>query len=130
METVAYSLGVAPLALAYAAGIALLWQRDWWQRRLTTVAPAGRMALTHYLLQTVIAIALFYGIGFGWTGKVGPVLVVVLAVVVFGAQVQLSALWLRHFRYGPVEWLWRSLTYGKRPPMRLRERPAAVRVAT
>jgi uncharacterized protein len=79
---------------------------------------------------TVVAITLLYGIGFGWTGKVGPTLVLVLAVVVFGAQVQFSVLRLRHVRYGPVVWLWRSLTYGKRQPMRLRERPAVVGIVT
>jgi uncharacterized protein len=129
-ESAGYALGVAPLALAYAAGIALLWQRAWWQRRFATLAPVGRMALTNYLLQTVVAIALFYGIGFGWAGKVGPTLILVLVVVVFAAQVQLSALWLRHFRYGPAEWLWRSLTYGQRQPMRVPVPLAPVRPLT
>jgi uncharacterized protein len=127
-ETVGYALGVAPLALAYAAGFALLWEQPWWHRQLLRLAPAGRMALTNYLMQSVIGIALFYGIGLGWTGRVGPALVLPLVVLIFVAQVQLSAVWLRRFRYGPVEWLWRSLTYGQWQRLRAGERAAAVGV--
>jgi uncharacterized protein len=119
-ETAAYAIGVAPLALAYAAGFALLWTRPDWRRWLMAPAPAGRMALTNYLAQSLVGIALFYGVGLGWGGHVGPTLIVPLAVLVFAVQVQVSAFWLRHFRYGPAEWLWRSLTYGQRQPMRLR----------
>jgi uncharacterized protein len=84
-----------------------------------TPAPAGRMALTNYLAQSFVGVGLFYGVGLGWGGRVGPTLLAPLALIVFAAQGQLSALWLRHFRYGPAEWLWRSLTYGQRPPMRV-----------
>jgi len=114
-------------ALAYAAGFALLWARPGWRRWLTAPAPAGRMALTNYLAQSFVAMGLFYGVGLGWGGQVGPTLLVPLALIVFAAQVQLSALWLRHYRYGPAEWLWRSLTYGQRQPMRVPvPMPAAV----
>jgi uncharacterized protein len=125
-ETAGYALGVAPLALAYAAAFALLWQRPRWRRHLQRLAPAGRMALTNYLVQTAFGIGLFYGVGLGLTGKLGPTFVVPLAVVVFVTQVRISALWLRHCRYGPAEWLWRSLTYARRQPMRIRERPPVV----
>jgi uncharacterized protein len=121
-ETGLYAVGVVPLALAYAAAFALLWASPRWRRLLLVMAPAGRMALTNYVAQSVIAIALFYGIGLGWGGRVGPTLVVPLALLIFAAQVQLSVFWLRRFRYGPLEWLWRSLTYGERQPMRLREK--------
>jgi uncharacterized protein len=119
-ESVGYAIGIAPLALAYAAGFALLCERGWWKRLLGKLAPAGRMALTNYLMQTAFGIAIFYGVGLGLVGKVGPALVLPLALLIFVAQVRASALWLRYFRYGPVEWLWRSLTYGRRQPMRLR----------
>jgi uncharacterized protein len=125
-ETAAYAIGVAPLALAYAAGFALLWTRPGWRRWLMVPAPAGRMALTNYLSQSLVGIGLFYGVGLGWGGRIGPTAIVPLAVLIFAAQVQISALWLRHHRYGPVEWLWRSLTYGQRQPMRNRERAAVV----
>ena len=86
-ESVAYALGVAPLALAYAATFALLWQSASWRARLTRLAPAGRMALTNYLSQTVVALTLFYGIGFGLMGHVGPTWWPLLVVAVITAQV-------------------------------------------
>jgi uncharacterized protein len=119
-QSALYTIGVAPLALAYAAGFALLWMSPTRRVWLTVMAPAGRMALTNYLAQTVIAIGLFYGVGMGWGGKMGPTLVVPLALLIFGIQVLVSTLWLRRFRYGPMEWLWRSLTYGQWQTMRLR----------
>jgi len=69
---------------------------------------------TVYLSQTLICIALFYGIGLGFGGQVGPTLFLPIAVAIFAAQVLMSVVWLRQFRFGPVEWLWRSLTYGRR----------------
>jgi uncharacterized protein len=119
-HSVAFAIGVAPLALAYAAGFALLWDRGWWKRLLGSLAPAGRMALTNYLMQTAFGIGIFYGVGLGLVGRVGPALILPLALLIFMAQVQLSAVWLRRFRYGPAEWVWRSLTHGRREPLRLR----------
>ena len=116
--TVAYALGVVPLAIAYAAGFALLWTQARWQQQLHVLAPMGRMALTNYLLQTVIGIALFYGVGLGWGTRVSVVGYEALALAVFITQVWWSKWWLQHFRNGLMEWLWRSLTYGKVMPMR------------
>lgn len=73
---------------------------------------AGRMALTHYLLHSVICVILFYNFGFGLYGKVGPLLGLLLAFFIYFVQIALSRLWLRRYKYGPVEWFWRSLTYG------------------
>ncbi len=112
-----YALSVVPLAMSYVAAFSLLWLRPGARRVLAVLAPAGRAALTVYLSQTLICIALFYGIGLGFGGQVGPTLFLPIAVAIFAAQVLMSALWLRHFRFGPVEWLWRSLTYGKRQPL-------------
>jgi len=125
-ETAAYAVGIAPLALAYAAGFALLWTRPAWRRVLRLPAPAGRMALSNYLSQSLVGIGLFYGVGLGLGGQVGPTLIVPLALLAFAVQVQLSMLWLRRYRYGPAEWLWRSLTYGERQPMRIRKLPSSV----
>jgi len=80
--------------------------------------PVGRMAFTNYLMQTVLMTTLFYGHGFGLFGQVerwGQILIV-LAVWVF--QVWFSNMWLARFRFGPAEWLWRTLTYMKPQPMR------------
>jgi uncharacterized protein len=111
LAVVGSTIGVAPLALAMIAGITLLWQRGTWQRVLSILAPVGRMALTNYLLQTVIAVLLFYGYGFGWYGRVGPISATLIALAVFALQIVLSTVWLRHFQYGPMEWIWRQLTY-------------------
>ena len=111
-ETAGYVIGVAPLAMAYVAAFSLLWLRPAWQAWLARLAPAGRMALTRYLTETLIGIGLFYGVGLGWAGKVGPTMFPLITFIVVILQVAACEWWLRHFRYGPVEWVWRSLTYG------------------
>ncbi|AKQ66955.1 hypothetical protein A176_003867 [Myxococcus hansupus] len=105
-------------AAAYVACITLLFQRTVWQRVLSVLAPAGRMALTNYLSQTVISLLVFYGFGLGQVSKHGPFACVVFCLSIFCVQVLWSHLWLARFRFGPVEWVWRSLTYGKAQPMR------------
>lgn len=124
---VAYVLGTPTLALGYAAGFALLWHK---RRRglLEWAAPAGQMALTNYLMQTILQSLLFYGWGLGLIGKLGLVFVFPISIALFALQVAYSRWWLAHFRFGPVEWLWRSLTYGKRQPMRREAGPAAIAI--
>jgi uncharacterized protein len=114
-ETALKSVGVPALALAYAAGFALLFERMAALRR--AVAPAGRMALTHYLLQSVAGVAIFYGIGLGWFGAVPLVVVLAGAVGFFALQMLASTLWLSRARFGPAEWVWRMSTYGRRVPL-------------
>jgi uncharacterized protein len=80
-------------------------------------AAVGRMAFTNYLLQTLVATTLFYGHGFGLFGSVSRAEALVFVAVVWVGQVILSVLWLRVFRFGPVEWLWRTLTYGEKQPL-------------
>ncbi|WP_309890128.1 DUF418 domain-containing protein [Archangium sp.] len=106
------------LAAVYLSGIVLLFQRPAWQRRLLVLAPVGRMALTNYLTQTVLSLCFFYGFGLGFIGKLGPAALTVLPLGVFCVQVAFSHWWLARFRFGPAEWVWRSLTYGKAQPMR------------
>lgn len=114
-----HAIGVTPMALAYASAVALLWTDERWRARLATLAPVGRMALTNYLLQSLCGIALFYGIGAGLGGQVGTAALVPIALLVFMLQVVVSRWWLTRFRFGPMEWVWRSLTYGRMQPMRL-----------
>lgn len=116
-----------PLLLGIAFGIAfvLLYLRAGWQRWLRRFAPAGRMALTHYLVQTLACSAVFYGYGLGLGPWYGTPAWFLAWVALFGAQLLASGWWLARYRYGPVEWLWRSLTWGRRPPMR--RRPAGDR---
>ena len=77
------------------------------------------MCLTNYLVQSVIWVWLFFGYGLGWYGKVGLFDRVLLAILVYVFHVVTSQWWLRRFRFGPAEWLWRSLTYGQFQPMRV-----------
>jgi uncharacterized protein len=77
------------------------------------------MALSNYLLQSLVCTTLFYSYGLGWYGSVGRAAGLVLVVIIYAAQIPLSVWWLKHFRFGPAEWVWRSLTYGKRQPMKI-----------
>lgn len=87
-------------------------------RTLSFLAPAGRMALTNYLLQSLVWTWVFYGHGLGLWGQVPRAAHILLAVAFFAVQVVASRLWLERFRFGPAEWLWRSLTYWQLQPMR------------
>lgn len=118
-ETALLQAGVLSLAMSYVCAIVLLFRRPDWNRTLSYLAPAGRMALTNYLGQSIACIVIFYGVGLGWYGRVGPTAVLAISVVVFVAQAAASGWWLRRFQYGPAEWAWRSLTYGRRQPFRL-----------
>jgi len=114
-----FTLGAYGMALGYGAGIVLLIQRDFWNKCLAPLQAVGRMALTNYLLQTLICTTLFYSYGLGLYGKVGPAAAALQAIAIYLFQVALSLLWIRRFRFGPAEWLWRSATYGRLQPMRI-----------
>ncbi len=110
-------VGAPALGLCYAATIALLTQHETWRRRLAPLAMVGRTAFSNYLLQSLICTTLFYSYGLDLFGKVRPSLGLLLTTAIFLIQVPLSVWWLRRFQFGPVEWLWRSLTYWQRQPM-------------
>jgi uncharacterized protein len=78
------------------------------------------MPLTVYLSQSIAAMAVFYGWGLGLAGRVGPAACLAISVAIFSLQLAACHLWLRRYRFGPLEWLWRSLAYGRRQPMRAR----------
>lgn len=118
LATVLHVAGAPLLALAYAAGLVLAMRYALAQRVLTKLAPAGRLALTNYLLQSVMFTGLFYGYGFGLWGGVSRFGQLAIAVVVFALQVRASTWYAARFRYGPAEWLWRWATYGRRPVLR------------
>jgi uncharacterized protein len=112
-------IGLLGLTAVYVAIVVLLMQRQPWRRLLAVVAPVGRMPLTTYVSQSLICTFLFYGWGLGWAGKVGLAGCVGLALTIFVLQVVASHLWLRNFRFGPLDWVWRALVYQRFPPMRL-----------
>jgi uncharacterized protein len=115
----------ALMTIFYISGFTMLMYRNLWQKILHPLAPVGKMALTVYLSQTFFGLLLFYHIGFGLFEKTSPGLNMLLAIPVFVIQVMVCKLWLRHFNYGPVEWLWRSLTFGKWYPLKKQQVPAA-----
>lgn len=115
---IGYAFGVPALALFFVALATTLWQHKGWRRGLSFLAPVGRMALTNYLLQTVICVSLFYGYGFGMFGRVGALQATLIALAIFAGQVLVSSVWLKYFAYGPMEWIWRQLTYGRRLHLR------------
>ena len=114
-----YGIGVPALAVGIAALIVTLWQAQAWRKVLAAFAPVGRMALTNYLMQTAVSLFIFYGWGLGYYGKVGALTATLLAFAIFAVQIVLSTLWLKYFAYGPVEWIWRQLTYKRRLNIRL-----------
>ena len=111
-------LGNLPACLGYVSLVIMLLHSDSPGRHLRLLAPFGRMALTNYLCQSLIASTFFFGYGFGFYGIARSwQMVYVLAVLLL--QIPLSHWWLARFRYGPAEWLWRAFTYWQWPPMRL-----------
>ncbi|WP_238386781.1 DUF418 domain-containing protein [Natrialba swarupiae] len=109
------------LAGAYIAGI-MLWCRHRADGVVTgALAAVGRTAFSNYLLQTVLATFIFYGHGLGLFGTLSRIELLGVVVLIWMIQVPLSVLWLRHFRFGPIEWIWRTLTYGERQPLFDRE---------
>jgi uncharacterized protein len=105
------------LVLFYASGTVLLLRRARFALLVAPLAAVGRVALTAYLSQSGIALLLFPACGLGLFGRTSPAENVLLAASIFALQIALASLWLRHFRFGPVEWLWRSLTYFEPQPI-------------
>ena len=105
------------LSAGYMSGLALLFLHKDWRRVLLPFAAVGRMALTDYLMQSVLCTLFFYHYTTGLYGRIGPALGLVPTVVLYGAQVLFSNWWLQRCRFGPMEWLWRGMTYGKFPSM-------------
>jgi uncharacterized protein len=115
LNIITYAFGTVPLAMGFAALLALLYFKN--PTAFLVFAPVGKLALSNYLFQTFISILFFYGIGFGFTGKFGFTVVMGIAICIFMFQVIMSKLWLKYFRFGPFEWIWRQLTYRK--PLKL-----------
>jgi len=105
-----FDINSAAMVLFYLSGLTMLMYRQSWQRVLYPLAPVGKMALTSYLSQTVFGLLLFYHVGFGLFMKTTPGWNWIIAIGIYLLQVIFSRWWFRYFRYGPVEWLWRSGT--------------------
>ena len=120
-HTACYTLSVFPMGFAYVAGLCLLYLRSRDAGLWRALAAPGRMALTNYLSQTVFGILVFYGVGLGLGADMSLSSVLPVALGVYLFEMAFSALWMRYFRFGPVEWVWRMLTYGQYLPLRKSE---------
>jgi uncharacterized protein len=114
-------LAVPVLATGYVSALVSLFHRPWGLRLLAPFAWSGRMALTNYLAQSVVYGFVLFGIGPGLAlaGRIGTLQLLAIVIAVYAAQMAFSRWWLARFAYGPAEWVWRTLTYGKAPSMRL-----------
>jgi len=118
VSSMVHFLGAHVLAAGYISGLALIFLNVNLRRFIAPFAAVGRIALTDYLMQSVLCTLFFYHYTTGLYGRVGPAMALIPTVVLYSAQVVFSNWWLRHYRFGPMEWLWRGLTYGKFPSMR------------
>lgn len=107
------------VALGHTGAVMLAFRSGLFGRLRRVLAAVGRMALTNYLMQTVICTTIFYGHGLGLFGYVERKYQIVIVLAVWAVQLIYSPIWLRHFRFGPAEWAWRSLTYGRRQSIRM-----------
>ena len=110
------TIGAPALMLFYVSGLVLLLRREVWLERLRPLGNVGRMALSNYLMQSVVCVLIFYGYGLGLYGKTDPSFGLLVTVLLFAAQIRTSAWHLDNHQFGPMEWLWRTLTYGRRQP--------------
>jgi uncharacterized membrane protein YeiB len=108
--------GNLPACLGYASVVVLMLHSNGVLSKVSVLAPAGRMALTNYLSQSVVQCVFFYGFFLGHWGM-GRAWQLLFVIAVYALQVAFSHLWLKRFRYGPMEWLWRSITYWRPQPM-------------
>ncbi len=118
------------LSAGYAAGLVVAWHAGRGRWLLAQLVPVGQMALTTYLMQGLLYGFVLFGIGpgLGLMGKLGATMGAVICIAFFAGQIAFSHWWLARYRFGPMEWLWRTLTYGARPAMR-RERAGMVAAA-
>ena len=111
------------LSAVYVVTITLVFRTPNGSRWLSPLVPVGRMALSNYLFQSLVAALIFTGYGLRLYGHVGAALGLVLSLAIFAVQIPMSALWMRYFDFGPAEWVLRSFTYGRLQPFRARTSP-------
>jgi uncharacterized protein len=118
-----YDVGRLTIGLAHAGLIILLCKNGLMSWLTRPLAAVGQMAFTQYVMQSIICSTIFYGYGFGLYGKLQRYEQFYVVLGVWAFALVSSPIWLRYFRFGPLEWLWRSLTYWKKQPFRIRQIP-------
>lgn len=120
-ELVTYLSGIS-MSFLYITSLILLVLKGSLKKILKPLAYVGRMALSNYLLQSVLGVSLFYGFGLGYFGKVGPFWGLIITITIFIGQIFLSKLWLSYYSYGPMEWIWRCYTYQQSLGLKMRKK--------
>jgi uncharacterized protein len=115
-----YEFGGAMMSIFYICTIVLLYRNGKFKRLFNMFKITGRMAFTNYLTQSVVSTFIFYSYGAGQYGDYGPFAGVIIAVIIFSLQVLFSMWWLKNYYMGPLEWIWRTLTYGKKQKLKRR----------
>jgi uncharacterized protein len=113
------SIAILLITAGHIGLVMLICQSDALSSIKSRLAAVGRMALTNYLMHSILLVPIFYGYGLKQFGQIGYFGLSALVIAMWALQMHLSPVWLRHFRYGPIEWLWRSLTYKKKQLMRI-----------
>jgi uncharacterized protein len=116
-------LGSVPLAVGFAGAVLLVLGWSPARRALGPFGALGRMAFTNYIMQSLLAGWVFFGYGLGWFARRDAATVLILAVAIYAFQLWLSQAWLQRYYFGPLEWLWRTLTYGRMQPLKKRQSP-------
>jgi uncharacterized protein len=111
--------GSVLISLGFMSAILLLLKNGIVPALTNRLAAVGRMAFSNYIMHTLICGLIFYGHGLGLMGEIERAGQLLIVLGIWALQLWLSPIWLRHFRFGPLEWLWRSLTYWKLQPMRV-----------
>lgn len=119
LSTLGVIIGSPALSAVYVSGLSLLSLNGKGVKMLSPLASVGRMALTNYVLQSLFCAFLFGGFGFGLYEKIGGAGLFGITLLIFLAQIPFSNWWLSRYKFGPLEWIWRSLTYRVRQPMKI-----------
>ena len=118
LASLSHAIGAPALTLFYVSLVITLYKKGFLCGLWNVLVPVGRMALTNYLMQSIICTTIFYSYGFGYFGKLSTSEGIILVFLIFIFQIFFSRYWLSRFRFGPMEWLWRRLTYMTPQPMR------------
>jgi uncharacterized protein len=121
-----YDLGRVSMTFGHLGSIMLIYRSTWFAGAARVLAAVGKMALTNYLGQSLICLFLFTGAGLGWYGQLQRHELYYVVAAIWIVQLVFSVLWLRYFQFGPLEWLWRTLTYWQMQPMRRRALPTSM----
>jgi uncharacterized protein len=125
-----YDLGRLSAALGHAGVIMLIAKAGWFRWLMSSLGAIGQMAFSNYVFQSVVGALVFTGYGFKMYGKLERYQLYYVVAAIWIFQLIVSPIWMRHFRFGPLEWCWRSLTYWRRQPMRLASGNQKSQIAT